>query len=103
MSERVQFPGASGQQLVGRLDLPAGPPTASVLFDAARHPKSFLSLDGADHLLTRAADARYVGEVLASWAVRYLDQAPTPPAAPSTAPGVVRVRETNDGAGRSRR
>ncbi|MGV8964664.1 MAG: alpha/beta fold hydrolase [Cellulomonas sp.] len=74
---------------------------ARAIFDAARHPKSFLSLDGADHLLTRAADARYVGEVLASWAARYLDQTPAAPEVPPTAtpaaPGLVRVHEMNDG------
>lgn len=43
------------------------------LFEAAAHPKSFISLDDADHLLiAREADARYVAEVLASWASRYL-------------------------------
>jgi putative redox protein len=42
------------------------------IFEAARHPKSFVSLDGADHLLTRAADANYVATVLAGWASRYL-------------------------------
>ncbi len=41
------------------------------LFEAARHPKSFVSLDGADHLLTTEADARYAGSVIATWAARY--------------------------------
>ncbi len=46
---------------------------AGVLFKAARHPKSFVSLDQADHLLLRdPRDAAYVGEVLASWASRYV-------------------------------
>ena len=45
---------------------------ASELFVAAKHPKSFVSLDNADHLLSREADSRYAGEVLASWASRYL-------------------------------
>ena len=40
---------------------------------AARHPKSFIILDGANHLLTDHADARYVADVLAAWASRYLD------------------------------
>jgi len=61
---------------------------ASAIFLAARHPKSFVSLDDADHLLTRAADAAYAADVLAAWAARYLD----PPAAQDA--GVVRVRET---------
>jgi len=45
---------------------------AGVIFGAARHPKSFVSLDDADHLLTRRADAGYVADVLAAWATRYL-------------------------------
>jgi putative redox protein len=47
---------------------------ASQLFLAARHPKSFVSLDNADHLLTRSEDAAYVAEVLAAWASRYLEK-----------------------------
>jgi len=46
------------------------------IYEAARHPKSFISLDDADHLLTREADARYVGEVLSAWAGRYLEERP---------------------------
>lgn len=45
---------------------------AAELFKAAKHPKSFISLDSADHLLTRVSDAQYAGEVIASWARRYL-------------------------------
>jgi len=45
---------------------------AAKLFVAAKHPKSFVSLDSADHLLSREADSRYAGQVLASWASRYL-------------------------------
>jgi putative redox protein len=45
---------------------------AAALFRAARHPKSFVSLDGADHLLLDEADGRYVGGVIAAWAQRYL-------------------------------
>ena len=48
---------------------------ASRIFLAARHPKSFISLDDADHLLNRRSDARYVGVVLAAWAGRYLPAA----------------------------
>ena len=46
---------------------------ATRLYVAAQHPKSFVSLAGADHLLTNPADADYVGTVLAAWASRYLD------------------------------
>lgn len=45
---------------------------ASQLFTAAKHPKSFISLDNADHLLTREADAQYAGEVIRAWAARFL-------------------------------
>jgi len=45
---------------------------AERIYSAARHPKSFVSLDRADHLLTAEADSRYVGVVLAAWASRYL-------------------------------
>lgn len=45
---------------------------AARIFQAARHPKSFVSLDGADHLLSRAEDSRYAGDVIAVWAKRYI-------------------------------
>ena len=48
---------------------------AAELFIAAKHPKSFVSLDSADHLLTRDDDSRYAGQVLAAWASRYLPHA----------------------------
>lgn len=47
---------------------------AERLFLAAKHPKSFVSLDKADHLLSDEQDARHAGEVLAAWARRYLDR-----------------------------
>lgn len=45
---------------------------ASRIFTAASHPRSFVSLDDADHLLSRAEDARYVGHVISAWVERYL-------------------------------
>lgn len=45
---------------------------AGEIFQAARHPKSFVSLAGADHLLRRREDALYVADVVAVWAERYL-------------------------------
>ena len=45
---------------------------AAKMYSAARHPKSYVSLDGADHLLTNKADSQYVGEVIATWAKRYV-------------------------------
>ncbi|AXX97565.1 bifunctional alpha/beta hydrolase/OsmC family protein [Profundibacter amoris] len=67
---------------------------AAEIFMAAKHPKSFVTLDDADHLITRATDAEYAAGVIAAWASRYLDL--TPPAPPIGAPeGVVRVREAD--------
>lgn len=53
-----------------------GVENARMIYDAARHPKSFISLDGADHLLTDRKDAAYVAQVLSAWASRYLDAPP---------------------------
>jgi putative redox protein len=47
---------------------------ARVLFEAAHHPKSFISLDQADHLLSRKEDSVYVAELIAAWATRYLQR-----------------------------
>ncbi|MGJ7440783.1 bifunctional alpha/beta hydrolase/OsmC family protein [Aquipuribacter sp. MA13-6] len=77
-----------------------GVENARELFDLARHPKSFVALDGADHLLSRRADATYVADVVVAWASRYLDQevgADEADAGATTAPGVVQVRETGKG------
>jgi putative redox protein len=48
---------------------------AGEIFQRAIHPKSFVSLDDADHLLSRNADASYAAQVLAAWASRFLDEA----------------------------
>jgi len=45
---------------------------AATIYQAARHPKSFISLDTADHLLSKAADADYVANMLVAWSSRYL-------------------------------
>jgi uncharacterized OsmC-like protein/alpha/beta superfamily hydrolase len=68
---------------------------ATRIFQAARHPKSFVSLDPADHLLTRREDAAYAGHVIATWAERYLRS--KAPAAPASVEGRVVVRETREG------
>ncbi|WP_339932011.1 alpha/beta fold hydrolase [uncultured Brevundimonas sp.] len=67
---------------------------ASGIFLAARHPKSFVSLDHANHLLTRKADSDYAASVVAAWASRYLDLAPEAVEAPVQG---VRVEETGAG------
>lgn len=51
---------------------------ATEIFQHARHPKSFISLDRADHLLSQSRDSAYVGDVIASWANRYLPQPDSP-------------------------
>lgn len=71
---------------------------AAHIYAAAKHPKSFVSLDNADHLLTRKEDAVYVASVLAAWASRYLDASTLQPAtADSVEPGTVVVTETREG------
>jgi len=68
---------------------------AARIFTAAKHPKSFVSLDPADHLISRREDAIYAGHLLAAWAERYLQTNPAElPVAPQ---GKVLVRETREG------
>ena len=50
-----------------------GVENARKIYEGARHPKSFVTLDGADHLLSNKADSMYVGDIISSWATRYLD------------------------------
>ncbi len=54
------------------IDETVGIENAGKIFSLAKHPKSYVSLDDADHLLTRAADAEYVANVVAMWAARYI-------------------------------
>ena len=74
---------------------------AGRIFQAAKHPKSFVSLDDADHLLSRKADAVYVADVIAAWAARYLGTAGAAAemvaTLPAAAPGTVVVAETGTG------
>jgi uncharacterized OsmC-like protein/fermentation-respiration switch protein FrsA (DUF1100 family) len=70
---------------------------ATRIFVTAKHPKSFVSLAGADHLLTNKNDAAYVADVIAAWATRYLDPvAPEQAAVTGEAPRNVVVRETRN-------
>ncbi len=67
---------------------------AAEIFLAAKHPKSFITLDNADHLLSKPQDAEYAASVIATWASRYLDL--QKPASPIGAPeGIVRVTEVD--------
>ena len=54
------------------MDEIAGVENAAAIYEAAWHPKSFVSLDDADHLLTRPADSEFAAGVLAAWASRYV-------------------------------
>jgi putative redox protein len=68
---------------------------ATRIFVAAKHPKSFVSLAGADHLLSQRRDSAYVADVIAAWVTRYLDPAVSEQAADlGAAPRQAVVRET---------
>ena len=70
---------------------------ATKIFVTAKHPKSFVSLSGADHLLTHKGDAAYVAEMIAAWATRYIEPAaPAPAMDTGKAPRNVVVRETRN-------
>lgn len=103
---------AEGQRLADRIatlrrallvlhsphDETVGIDNASAIFLAARHPKSFVSLDDADHLLSRPEDADYAARVIAAWAARFLpaEQAIATEGASGHVEGVV-VTETGLG------
>jgi uncharacterized OsmC-like protein/pimeloyl-ACP methyl ester carboxylesterase len=71
---------------------------ATRIFVTARHPKSFVSLANADHLLTGNRDAMYAADVIAAWAERYIEPAIIEPAVDlAEAPRNVVVRETRNG------
>lgn len=85
------------------LDRVVGIDNAAAIFKAALHPKSFVSLDGADHLLDREQDARFAAGIIAAWASRYLPAADAPAPANTPAPataddGWLEVAESGDGA-----
>ncbi|MEO1307356.1 MAG: alpha/beta fold hydrolase [Pseudomonadota bacterium] len=75
-------------------DTIVGIENATQIFQAAKHPKSFVTLDDADHLISRGADAEYAAEVIAAWARRYLEiEQPAPP--PGAPEGIVRTSEAD--------
>ena len=76
-------------------DQTVGIENAGELFSAAKHPKSFVTLDGADHLLSRRADAEYAAKIIATWAARYIDVAEV--LDPKSVPGTVVVAENGIG------
>jgi putative redox protein len=77
------------------VDDTVGIDNATKIFVSAKHSKSFVSLDHADHLLTKPADALYTAEMIATWASRYVEVAkPANAADSSEAPRRVVVQET---------
>ncbi len=76
MSEVVQNLGRALLILHSPIDQIVGIENAGTLYSLARHSKSFVSLDDADHLLMDVADSTYAGRVLSTWADRYLDPVP---------------------------
>ncbi len=82
-------------------DVTVGVNNAAEIFQTAKHPKSFVSLDDADHLLTRSADAEYAASVLAAWAGRYVHApkatASDADATQAAAPEAVRARTGSSG------
>ena len=53
-------------------DTIVGIDNAAQIYQSAMHPKSFISLDGADHLLSKKEDSFYVGQMISTWSKRYL-------------------------------
>ena len=93
-AERIRRLGRPLLILHSPQDATVGIDNAGAIFQAARHPKSFVSLAGADHLLTRREDAEFVASIVSGWARRYLPEAPPRTAEQS---GVVTIVETGQG------
>ncbi len=98
LAERIKGLGKALLVFHSPLDEVVGIDNATKIFVAARHPKSFISLDDADHLLTRREDAVYVADIVAAWAGRYIGPAQADALPELTAPaGAVTVAEAGDG------
>jgi putative redox protein len=75
-------------------DTVVGIENAAEIFTSAKHPKSFVTLDNADHLISDPSDAEYAANVIATWAERYLEmKRPAPP--PGIPEGILRVSEAD--------
>lgn len=98
--ERVQNLGRALLVMHSPVDTVVGIDNARQLYTAALHPKSFISLDDADHLLRKRRDAEYAASVLAAWASRYLPESEMPEDTAENealAEGEVEVTETSAG------
>jgi len=81
----------------GPLDQTVGIDNAGRIFQAAKHPKSFISLDQADHLLSRPDDAAYVADVIGAWARRFIGEGALAEHRARAGEGEVTVAETGEG------
>jgi uncharacterized OsmC-like protein/pimeloyl-ACP methyl ester carboxylesterase len=96
-AERIENLEAALLVMHSPTDEVVGVDQARRIFQQARHPKSFVALDGADHLLTRAADAAFVASVVSVWADRYVSEDAAPAPAPESEEGAVVVAENGRG------
>lgn len=93
-TKRIAHLGAALLVLHSPVDETVSVDNARIIFDAARHPKSFVAIDGANHLLTDKDDAAYVAAIIGQWASRYaLAPMVEAVAQPAPAEGNVRVSE----------
>ncbi|MDZ3838432.1 MAG: alpha/beta fold hydrolase [Rhodospirillales bacterium] len=98
LEDRIKGLGKALLVFHGPRDEVVGIENATKIFAAAKHPKSFISLDDADHLLTKREDAIYVADVIAAWAGRYIAPLEAEALAELTAPaGAVVVAEAGTG------
>ncbi len=91
--DRVRSLGKALLVMHAPFDTVVGVENASKIFLAAKHPKSFVSLDDADHLLTGAPAAEYAAQVITAWASKYFAE----PVADAEQSDEVVVRETGQG------
>jgi putative redox protein len=92
--ERIQNLGKALLVLHSPADEIVGIENAREIYDTAKHPKSFISLDDADHLLSKKEYAAYAARVIAAWVSRYIDPAvPEPVTTESLPGGTIRLEE----------
>ncbi len=110
-AERIRTLGAALLVMHSPVDQIVSVDEAGKIFSLARHPKSFVALDGADHLLSRREDSQFAADIIGAWAGRYAfeeNQAPSAGGAAPTRneaqdasvvrePGIVTVQESGNG------
>ncbi|MDO5745030.1 MAG: bifunctional alpha/beta hydrolase/OsmC family protein [Micrococcaceae bacterium] len=110
-AERIRNLGAALLVMHSPVDPVVSVDEAGKIFSLARHPKSFVALDGADHLLSRREDSEFAADMIGAWAGRYAFEDHQTPTEPETAgssngaqatsvarePGIVTVEESGNG------